>query len=85
MAFSIRAFVDQQRELERSQLISIENWNTVFADAGYHPAHCSRLAQWQEIHEWCKGNIGEEHYAWAGNCFWFETAETAAWFGLKWS
>jgi hypothetical protein len=80
----IREFV-QRRAQEESQWISVKDWNAELAELGYHPAQCHNLREWQEVHAWCREFVGEQHYAWAGNCFWFETADVATLFSLRWS
>ena len=66
----------------------IPNWAEVFRDGGYYmvnPNLGGWVDKWQEMHQWCVANFGENHYAWNGNNFWFENEKDAIMFALKWS
>jgi hypothetical protein len=62
----------------------IKDWRQVFKDGGYYDVVPPSISQWKEIHQWCVRTFGQEHYAWSGNRFWFETPEDAIMFALRW-
>ena len=59
----------------------------LFVKKGYHSVLLGVKSHlmWPDVHDWCKQNIGEQHYSWTGSRFWFEHREHAVWFALKWS
>lgn len=62
-------------------------WSCEFRQAGYFPATLpvGEISKWQAAHQWCKQEIGVDHYSWTGNQFWFEREDHAVMFLLKWS
>lgn len=82
----IQDFVAAWKSLDSADGISKHiHWDTRFQDAGYFSVEFNALKNWQEVHEWCRRWIGEEHYSWTGSVFWFESEKAASWFALKWS
>lgn len=84
---SISEFI---RQLERDRVAnsSTSRWSCEFRQAGYFPAELTMrgcITNWQAAHNWCKTEIGEDHYSWTGSVFWFEREEHAVMFILKWS
>jgi hypothetical protein len=59
----------------------------LFVKKGYHSVVLGFDAHrmWPEVHDWCKQNIGEQHYVCTGSRFWFEREQDAVWFALRWS
>lgn len=51
--------------------------------AGYYVHKPSSNHNWQEMHEFCQSNFGQEHYTWVGSNFWFETEKDRNWFILR--
>lgn len=63
-------------------------WHQRFRAAGYYSAEVDLLHHrhlWQDIHEWCCDQFGQDHYTWTGETFWFETEQAAVLFSLRWS
>lgn len=86
---NIQEFVKQKqgelkREMKKGKINTVPNWQIIFSQGGYYGIELDDFAAWQQTHKWCKENFGEEHYSWTGDTFWFETAEDAAWFALRW-
>ena len=91
---SIKDFIQAWKQLDLSEDRGREEentrpfWNLRFQDAGYYGIEASRESirdYWQEMHQWCEQQFGEDRYAWTGSTFWFETDNDAMLFGLKWS
>lgn len=81
----INDFVDAWKQYDKSiGRTELIDWHSRFKDAGYHPVGLTSLSEWQDIHSWCKRYVGEQHYTWTGQVFWFETEEAANWFKLRW-
>ena len=79
---NIRQFADRVREKHPpGQWI---DWHRAFTDQGYHDVALNELTQWQEIHQWCEQQFGQDHYVWTGNRFWFEQEQDAMLFALRW-
>jgi hypothetical protein len=68
-----------------AQNLIIPIWHNRFREAGYYECKLGNASKWTDSHQWCKENIGEQHYAWVGNVFWFETEQDAIAFTLKWT
>jgi hypothetical protein len=63
-------------------------WHQRFRAAGYYSVEVNLqhpFNLWQDIHEWCVDQFGENHYTWTGSTFWFETDQAAVLFALRWS
>lgn len=80
---SIREYAEQQQLYLKHEVKPI-NWYKIFESAGYHHAMVGS-GHWREIHEWAVDTVGEMHYIWHGQHFWFETEEDAVMCALKWS
>lgn len=61
------------------------DWPATLKKAGYFSYHIKTLKTWTSMHEWCREKFGDDHYAWTGAQFWFETKEDATMFILRWS
>lgn len=63
------------------------NWIEAFDKMNYSKVLLGTQGHylWPEVHQWCKEQFGEEHYAWTGSIFWFDNTENALQFALKWS
>lgn len=63
------------------------NWIEAFDKMNYSKVLLGTQGHylWPEVHQWCKEQFGEEHYAWTGSIFWFDNTENALQFALKWA
>lgn len=61
-------------------------WAEVFGRIGYTSIILEKNyhSRWSEIHQWCKEEIGTDHYTWTGSTFWFEYKKDAILFALRW-
>lgn len=87
MKDNIHDFIEAWKIYDSSQPPNDVDWARRLGDAKYYytsPCKTS-MRQWQEIHKWCEQQFGKEHYAWTGNVFWFESANDATLFALRWS
>lgn len=64
------------------------DWNIILADRGYVPVPIGvrprKPGERYAMQVWCDEQLGEEHYAWTGSNFWFETENDAIMFALRW-
>jgi len=86
----ITEFIQAWKSWDRTQKAKeiVANWNIRFAEAGYYRAVPSRASvqhHWHDMHVWCQEQFTPEHYAWAGDTFWFESDQDAMLFILRWS
>lgn len=91
---SIRNFIDQFEEqcyFERAKTSADPepiDWISLLEQQSYIKVSIERKLysryEWQELINWCTGNIGIDHYCFTGNYFWFESAEIATLFSLRW-
>jgi len=80
---SIREFT---RRIDRGGMYNQPGlWHQRFRAGGYYSAEADLNHPWQDIHEWCRAQFGEDHYTWTGSTFWFETEQAAVLFSLRWS
>ncbi len=85
---SIHDFVAAWKQYSQEPIDEIYSyqWDRRFKEAGYHPARITDcLTCWDEIHNWCEDQYGNEHYTWTGTTFWFETEQDCILFLLRWS
>lgn len=75
----IREFLNS---LDRNSMVP-RKWKDLLREQGYYPV-AAGLGSWADIHEWCNQHIGEQHYTWTGEVFWFETEQAAMLFTLRW-
>lgn len=80
---SLAEFSRTWRERDRGKIQDVD-WTARFITAGYHKVVLTDITVWQEVHEWCKEEIGGNHYSWSGSNFWFENTEDAFRFTLRW-
>lgn len=81
---TIREFISKVKadhDPDKNPLI----WNDIFRQAGYYHVVSNTRAPWPEMHNWITEHIGNEHYAWSGNSFWFEHHDDAVLFSLRWA
>lgn len=69
--------------LDRNLLVG-KDWRVLLKEHGYYSIRVGE-GDWQAVHEWCQKYIGEPHYTWTGEVFWFETERDAVTFSLRWS
>ena len=86
---SIREFTRQVAAMrDQKKLIDPIDWNSILADRGYVPVPVGYRPRQQGDRTvrlaWCQEQFGEEHYAWTGSNFWFETEKDAIMFALRW-
>mgnify|MGYP007090102895 CR=1 FL=1 len=82
---NIRDFIDSWQAYDKEHNVTNAIWANRFKDAGYyHVQFMGGGQKWNEMHKWCKEHIGDRHYAWAGDNFWFETPEQSFWYRLAW-
>ena len=62
------------------------SWVRLYEQQGYIRISLApeKYQYWAEIQEWCRLNVGEEHYDWTGNIFWFDDEKNATLFALRW-
>lgn len=77
---TIREFVDSHNVWNTNA----SNWREFLKEQGYYPV-AAGAGSWADIHEWCVDKIGEQHYTWTGEVFWFENEQDALLFTLRWS
>lgn len=93
MRHSIRDFIGDWKLRDRNNGNrnvdgNVPQWHIRFREAGYHRAVPGRDGvgeHWQEMHQWCEQQYGQDHYSWTGSTFWFETEQAAALFILRWA
>lgn len=86
---SIREFTRQVTAMrDQKKLLDPIDWNSILADRGYVPVPIGYRVRRQGDRTarlaWCVEQFGEEHYAWTGSNFWFETESDAVLFALRW-
>lgn len=74
-------------EAEKAKWNNSVLWAEVFGRIGYTSITLERNSHsnWGSIHQWCKEEIGTDHYTWTGSIFWFEYEKDATMFALKWA
>lgn len=77
---TIREFVDSHNTWNTTS----NNWREFLKEQGYYSVSAG-AGSWADIHEWCDQHIGEQHYTWTGEVFWFETEQAAVMFALRWA
>lgn len=77
---TIREFVDSHNLWNTSNV----HWREILIKQGYYPVSADPR-KWGEIHYWCQEQVGENHYTWTGEVFWFETEQAAVMFALRWA
>lgn len=94
---TITEFVDHTREqwvnMDRSHRGGdVLNWHFILQNAGYPCVEYPDIYSltWQnraKVHEWCIETFGEDRFSYSGGgrFFWFENAEDALVFKLRWS
>lgn len=82
---NIREYIDYIKVVDPMVLKSGHDWRTTL-DKMYPSVLLGRHGhrQWNEVHAWCQEQFGNQHYAWAGDVFWFDRKEDAVMFALKW-
>lgn len=80
----INDFIAAWKQYDNHDPFEPTDWFKRMKEAGYYSVSLRSLSEWQDIHNWCKRYVGEQHYTWTGQVFWFETAEAANWFKLRW-
>ena len=86
---SIREFTRQVTAMrDQKKLLDPIDWNRILADRGYVSVPIGYRVRQQGDRTirlaWCVEQFGEEHYAWTGSNFWFETEKDAIMFSLRW-
>lgn len=86
---SIRVFTDHVIKMaDEKHLFEPVDWNAMLADHGYVPVpigvRVSKPGERNAMRLWCCEQFGEEHYAWTGSNYWFETESDAIMFALRW-
>lgn len=73
---------------DKKQLFEPIDWNACLADCGYVSVpigvRVHKSGERTAMRAWCDEQFGEEHYAWTGSKFWFETEQDAIMFALRW-
>ena len=84
---NIREYMDYLMKANPMVQKTDYDWRQAFNKIGYPSVLLGfeGLRQWEEVHDWCREEIGEHHYAWTGSRFWFDRREDAALFALRWS
>jgi hypothetical protein len=60
------------------------DWNVKLEEGGYYSVDLRSAEHWTDIHQWCRGQYGQENYSWSGTRFWFQTDREAMLFALRW-
>ena len=82
----IDGFIDSWEKYDGYHDREIDTWYKRFHEAGYLKVKIPEYRKCMaDIHNWCRENIGDIHYASTGLTFWFENEEDAIIFKLKWS
>lgn len=77
----------RQRFLSTDQPPSDYHWREAFEHRGYVGVLLGQQGhrEWQEVHQWCCCQFGEQNYVWTGSRFWFSNDQDAALFALRWA
>ena len=95
---NIREFIDKTKEEHHNYLRNRAasevllgppldiHWGATLKGAGYIRVDATgNPSEWNELHQWCMSNFGQDHYTWTGNIFWFENELDAVTFALRWA
>lgn len=89
MPAEIRKFIASAKEkfISENRVFDGRHASELLSQAGYFNVLLGSDGHrlWNHVHNWCKDNIGEDHYTWNGSLFWFETVEDASLFALYWA
>ena len=71
-----------QRLRDEKETLEPLDWNGVFEDQGYYSVKLRPKSK--ECYDWGVEQFGQEHFAWTGSKFFFETEQDAIMFTLRW-